>query len=68
MMENGENILAYDENITPEQKALLRDLDYPEYPSIQELISEGKGTNNISNNQEKREKMLLSLIILLRIQ
>ena len=65
-MENGENILAYDENITPEQKALLRGHNFREYPSIQELISEGKGTNNISNNQEKREKMLLSLNILLK--
>ena len=41
LKQNGERILAYDENITPEQEAILRGHNFREYPTIQEL-SEGK--------------------------
>lgn len=43
VMENGERILAWDENIPPEQEALLRGHNLSEYPTIQGL-SVGKGT------------------------
>ena len=36
-----EKLIAYDENITPEQEAILRGHNFREYPTIQEL-SEGK--------------------------
>ena len=39
VVENGERILAWDKNITPEQEALLRGHNYREYPTIQELSS-----------------------------
>ena len=55
VFENGENILAYDENITPEQEALLRGHNFREYPSIQEL-SAGKDSKYSYSLQEKEEK------------
>ena len=47
VVENGERILAWDKNITPEQEALLRGHNYREYPTIQELSAA-----NINNNYE----------------
>ena len=47
VVENGERILAWDKNITPEQEALLRGHNYREYPTIQELSAA-----NIRNNSE----------------
>ena len=35
VVENGEKILAWDKNITPEQQELLRGLNFREYPTIQ---------------------------------
>ena len=55
VMENGERILAYDENITPEQEAILRGHNFREYPTIQEL-SEGKDSNSSSNFQANAEE------------
>ena len=43
-----EELIAWDKNITPEQEALLRGLNYHEYPTIQELSAA-----NINNNIEK---------------
>lgn len=43
-----EELIAWDKNITPEQKALLRGLNYHEYPTIQELSAA-----NILQNVEK---------------
>ncbi len=57
VMENGETILAYDENITPEQKALLRGHNLREYPTIQEL-SESKDSKSSSNLQANGEENL----------
>jgi len=54
-MENGETILAYDENITPEQKALLRGHNLREYPTIQEL-SVGKDNKTSSTLQKNGEE------------
>ena len=50
VVENGEKILAWDKNITPEQEALLRGHNYREYPSIQEL-SAGKDSALSGNDQ-----------------
>ncbi len=50
-----EELIAYDEKITPEQEALLRELNFHEYPTIQEL-SASKDNTNLSNLQEKEEK------------
>lgn len=46
-LSDNEEVIAYDQNITPKQEALLRDLDYREYPSIQELSAA-----NVANNSE----------------
>ncbi len=53
----NETIVAYDEKITPEQEALLREHNYREYPTIQEL-SEPKGTTNSgkTNNYDENNK------------
>ena len=42
----NEVVLTYDKNITPEQEALLRGLDYREYPTIQELSAAKVGNNS----------------------
>ncbi len=55
LKQNGERILAYDENITPEQEAILRGHNFREYPTIQEL-SEGKDSNSSSNFQANAEE------------
>ena len=52
---DNQEIVTYDEKMTPEQEALLRDLDYREYPSIQEL-SGSKDTKNNSNFQENGQE------------
>lgn len=54
-LSGNEEIVTYDEKMTPEQEALLRDLDYREYPSIQEL-SGGKDTKKSDTLQGKSEK------------
>ena len=54
-MEHGERILAYDENIAPEQEALLRGHNFREYPTIQEL-SWSKGSANSALVQEESAK------------
>jgi len=41
----GEKLITYDKEITPKQEALLRGLNFREYPTIQEL-SAAKITNN----------------------
>ena len=46
VVENGERILAWDKNITPEQEALLRGHNYREYPTIQELSAANVGNNS----------------------
>ena len=46
VVENGERILAWDKNITPEQEALLRGHNYREYPTIQELSAAKIGNNS----------------------
>ena len=46
VVENGERILAWDKNITPEQEALLRGHNYREYPTIQELSAAKVGNNS----------------------
>ena len=46
IVENGERILAWDKNITPEQEALLRGHNYREYPTIQELSAAKIGNNS----------------------
>ena len=46
-MSANEVVLTYDKNITPEQEALLRGLDYREYPTIQELSAA-----NVRNNSD----------------
>ena len=43
-----EELIAWDKNITPEQKALLRGHNFHEYPTIQELSAA-----NILQNAEK---------------
>ena len=43
-----EELIAWDKNITPKQKALLRGLNFREYPTIQELSAA-----NINNHIEK---------------
>ena len=55
LKQNGERILAYDENITPEQEAILRGHNFREYPTIQEL-SEGKDSKSSSNFQANAEE------------
>ena len=52
---DNQEIVTYDERMTPEQEALLRGLDYREYPSIQEL-SGGKGKENNPNYQENGQE------------
>ena len=52
----AEDVLAYDKEITPEQEALLRGLDYREYPTIQEL-SEGKGSDKSENSKVSWSKL-----------
>ncbi len=54
-MDNGEKILAWDKNITPEQEALLHGHNFREYPSIQEL-SAAKIENNPDNSKISVEK------------
>ncbi|MGM9800337.1 MAG: hypothetical protein ACI30M_06610 [Muribaculaceae bacterium] len=49
VMENGERILAWNENITPEQEALLRGHNFREYPTIQELYAAKVGNNSESS-------------------
>ena len=46
VVDNGEKILAWDKNITPEQEALLRGHNYREYPTIQELSAAKVGNNS----------------------
>lgn len=36
---DDESIITWDKNITPEQKALLREHNFREYPTIQELTA-----------------------------
>ena len=58
---DNEEVITYDKNITPEQEALLRGLNFREYPTIQEL-SESKvreknnksQTNAKDNSQKER--------------
>lgn len=57
-----ENIVAYDNRITPEQEALLRGLNYREYPTIQELAEKAKlfgskDTDNQRNRQINRAEI-----------
>lgn len=51
VVENGERILAWDKNITPEQEALLRGHNYREYPTIQELSAANVGNNSETQAQ-----------------
>ncbi len=51
----SEVLVAYDKGITPEQEALLRGLDFHEYPTIQEL-SAGKVNDNQPTLQGNGEK------------
>ena len=55
-----ESVIAYDKNITPEQKALLRGLNFHEYPTIQELSTD-KGSEENSDTQENSAKAQYSL-------
>ena len=49
-----EKVVAYDKNITPEQEALLRGLNFREYPTIQELS--GAKIDNISETSKKNKE------------
>ena len=55
MKEASEQILAYDEKMTPEQETLLRGHNFREYPSIQEL-SGSKDTKNSDTFQGNEGK------------
>ena len=51
---DNEEVITYDKNITPEQEALLRGLNFREYPTIQELSeSKDRGKNNKSQTNAK---------------
>jgi hypothetical protein len=51
---DDEIVLAYDENITPEQKSFLQGHNFLKYPTIQEL-SVNKVSENISSDQTNSE-------------
>ncbi len=59
----SEVLVAYDERITPEQEALLRGLNFREYPTVQELSAAKVGTNsesakkNVENLSEDKDLM-----------
>ena len=56
VMENGEKILAWNKNITPEQEAVLRGHNFRIYPTIQEL-SGAKIENYSGTSKENAEKI-----------
>ena len=56
VVENGERILAWDKEITPEQEALLRGHNFREYPTIQEL-SAAKIVNNSETTSVEGQKV-----------
>lgn len=53
----GETIAAYDARITPEQQALLRGLNFREYPTIQEL-SATKIVDSFEKSYDRGKKIL----------
>lgn len=56
VVENGERILAWDKEITPEQESLLRGHNFREYPTIQEL-SAAKIVNNSETTSVEGQKV-----------
>ena len=68
----SEKLITYDKEITPEQEALLRGLNFREYPTIQELSATKVVNNNgtasmdgkevIISNQEKSKKRISNLL------
>lgn len=55
-----EVLVTYDENITPQQQALLRGLNFHEYPTIQEL-SAANVDNSSETSKQNGEKFSLRL-------
>ena len=55
-----EVLVTYDENITPQQQALLRGLNFHEYPTIQELSAANVG-NSSETSKQNGDKFSLRL-------
>ena len=55
-----EVLVTYDENITPQQQALLRGLNFHEYPTIQELSTANVG-NSSETSKQNGDKFSLRL-------
>ena len=56
----SEVLVAYDEKITPQQQALLRGLNFHEYPTIQELSAANVG-NSSETSKQNGDKFSLRL-------